>query len=103
MTQINIHTLPPVLRRAVLEGARRSRKGRRIYTVDAMGPGFHPVTPAPKCVISDDRIRSVVCTLFRRVFGRAATFSWGDDGHIGEAWDDRGNRLCVRQLNDLPG
>lgn len=69
---------------------------RRVYRADVSAPGLHVPDQA---VISPARIRQVVCTLFRLYFGARCTFSWGSDGFMAEAWDDKGRRVTVQQLN----
>lgn len=97
---LSIHTMPPEQRRAELQAVRAAAHARRIYELDATGPGFHKVTPVPAAIASSSRIRPVTCAMFRRIFGRAPSFTWAAEGRQAEAWDDRGNRLHVTQIND---
>lgn len=99
---VSIYSLPAAERNAALQGMRRSGKGRRVYAADATSHQGLMVRPSPKCVVSNARIRVAVCVLFRRIYGRAPTFIWGSPGHSAEAWDSRGNRLHLQQINDLP-
>lgn len=78
----------------------RVRCGDRLYQFEAYGPGFHQAL-APRAAVTRARIRPVVCALFRMWTGSAPSFSWGRDGAQGEAWDDRGRRVTVRQINYL--
>ena len=78
----------------------RVRRGDRLYQFQAFGPGFH-AAGAERAVVTHARIRTVACALFRMWMGNAPSFSWGKDGVQAEAWDDRGRRLTVRQINYL--
>lgn len=102
--KVSIYTLPPTQRNAALEAIRRAGRGRRVYQLAATGPGGHRVPTSPDCCVSDARIRQLLVNRFRAVFGgRVPSFTWASNGWMGEAWDNRGNRLCVHQLNNLPG
>lgn len=78
----------------------RVRPGDRLYQFSAFNAGLQAAIP-PRAVVTHARIRSVVCALFRMWTGSAPSFSWGKDGFEAEAWDDRGRRLTVRQINYL--
>lgn len=46
------------------------------------------------------RIREMVIDLFRRYAGgRNPTESWGTDGFMAQAWDERGNHVEIHQNN----
>jgi len=72
----------------------------RNYSFLAMRPGGFMNWPGGEVTATRSRIRCETCVIvFRRWFGRAPTFSWGKDGVIAEAWDERGNRMQLEQFN----
>lgn len=99
---VSIHSLPAAQRNAALQGLRRAGLGRRVYEFGATRAGGRQVLVGPVGCVSDARIRQVLLNRFRAVFGGAPSFSWAADGRLGEAWDDRGNRLHIEQINNLP-
>lgn len=104
MTSQVVHftDLPPAQRHAYLQHLRGIGRGRRVYMVDAWRAGNVAVAEG-KLAVSQGRIRAVLANRFRSVFGHAPTFTWHADGRMGEAWDNRGNRVSVCQLNEQPG
>lgn len=77
----------------------RLAAGRRVYRFEATGPGGQ-VALLPHLATSTARIREVTARLFRLWTGAAPSFVWASDGRLGEAWDDRGRRLHVEQINE---
>jgi hypothetical protein len=55
--------------------------------------------PGSLCVQSQARIGVVVRVMFRKWFGHTPTKCWHKDGFMAEAWDRRGNRVIVEQVN----
>lgn len=55
--------------------------------------------PGGEATAEVSRIRCVVLVLFKRWFGRSPTEYWHKDGFMAEAWDRRGNRIEVTQIN----
>lgn len=53
-----------------------------------------------RTVITNMRIRQTVLILFRRWFGSPAIKHWHEDGFMAEAWDRRGNRVMIQQINN---
>ena len=46
------------------------------------------------------RIRQFAIEAFTTTFAGLPSFTWAEDGHAAECWDDAGNRLRVMQVND---
>lgn len=91
----------PARRHAALQAVRRGSM-RRVYTLDAWRSG-NTCVASDQIVIANWRIAAMLRNRFRAYFGGAPTFVWSSDGHMGEAWDDRGNRVAMCQVNELPG
>ena len=99
---LHISELSPEQRHAYLQHLRHIGRGRRVYMFDAWRAGNVAVVDN-MLAISEARIRTVVVGRFRSVFVSAPTFTWHADGRMAEAWDNRGNRVSVCQLNEQPG
>lgn len=91
----------PVRRHAALTAARMGTM-RRVYALDAWRAGNVSVA-SDQIVVANWRIGAILRNRFRGYFGGAPTFVWSADGRMGEAWDDRGNRVAMSQVNELPG
>lgn len=74
----------------------------RTYHFTASRPGGFMNWPGAEAT-SNLRIRAVAIIIFRKWFGLNPTTSWGVDGFMGEAWDERGNQITVEQINNAPG
>lgn len=75
------------------------RRRKRAYHMDVTKPGVGFINWPGAIVHSDSRIREVCFDVFWRVFGLHPTEWWHKDGFMAEAWDARGNRVTLEQLN----
>ena len=71
----------------------------RNYTFLASRPGGFMNWPPGEVTATRSRIRETCVIAFRRWFGRSPIFSWGSDGFMAQAWDERGNRMELEQFN----
>jgi hypothetical protein len=70
----------------------------RQYTFSVSQHGGQMNWPGQECE-SSARIRVVAAVLFRKWFGNWPERSWHKDGFMAEAWDRRGRRITVDQVN----
>lgn len=72
--------------------------GKRTYNLDVSLHHRVSINGDGHIVITNARIRETMMHLFRSWFGHAPNESYHFTGYAG-AWDSRGNRITLEQLN----
>lgn len=72
---------------------------KRTYHLTVMRPGGFMNWPG-NTIKTDLRIRQTVLLVFRKWFGDLPSRHYHKDGFMAEAWDRKGNRIMLEQINN---
>lgn len=93
------HGITRIEEEAMEEGRPLRQIRRRVYTMEVMQNGAGFMNWPGQVVQSDARIRQTCVEVFRRWFGWYPSRHWHQDGVMAQAWDKRGNRITMEQVN----